>query len=151
MPTDSNHKLQFTHNCKLLAYLLEKTDYTDWIVTVAFYFSVHCLEWYLYNKYRLHSGSHEDRDNKIRRCSELGNIYSDYRELYYLSKKVRYDCVLPTLGAREVSFALDTADKIQKYIGSLCPDFPHDIHIKPSVTSNASPVISESIQNKISD
>lgn len=148
MPTDVKHGMQFKHNCKLLVHLLEKVEYTDWIIVVAFYFSIHCIEWYLVKKYRWHSKTHEQRDDKIRQCPELSVIYGDYRELSHLSREVRYDCTLPTLKADDVSFAIDTADAIQKHISSLDRDFPTNIHVKTPVSSGVSVVPQKSTSNK---
>lgn len=61
-----------------------------WAMTMLFYAALHHVQAYFVTqgKYPI---THTHRDSSIRRDSNLGHIYVDYRELEDLSRMARYD------------------------------------------------------------
>ncbi|RJO64174.1 MAG: hypothetical protein C4540_04650 [Candidatus Omnitrophota bacterium] len=53
MPTDAEHLIHGNHNIDFLSYIYPQQDFNDWIVTAAFYSSVHIIECVVFKRKRV--------------------------------------------------------------------------------------------------
>ncbi len=94
MPNDSEHIKAALHNLDVLKYLLEKPEFCDWSVVLAFYVALHVVDAVIYRNpaaHRLrHGGNHQDRANILKQTKCYEKIARNYIELYRTSKTVRY-------------------------------------------------------------
>jgi hypothetical protein len=118
MPTPTQHKQQAEHNKAFTQHLdLDTTIYLDWIVTAAFYASLHFVEWFLTSKGHTGRRDHQLRDVYISREADLRAMYGDYTELKYQSEGARYECFFftPDEVRNEI---LPLLDRIESHITS---------------------------------
>ena len=95
MPSEQEHSRQAGHNEQFINSLdTDSTPYLDWIVTGAFYTSVHLVEEFL-ARHNTHPQSHETRCNAMSRIDDLAPVFGDYRDLHWESERCRYQCRIP--------------------------------------------------------
>lgn len=101
MPDIQTHKKQNNKN-KLLAEKLKAIsntnddvyNYSDWIVTILFYASLHYVDMYLHNRYNVKDediDSHQKRNLYIKNNCDT-KLHCAYKNLYTLSQNARYNC-----------------------------------------------------------
>jgi len=96
---------------------LDRTLFTDWVVTGMFYESVHWVEAFLATKSR-HSRAHADRKtNIVSYKSELHPMWRDYIKLETDSRNARYNCYKHT--ANEIRQLIPLVDNINGHISRL--------------------------------
>lgn len=89
------HIEQSEHNKDFLQEIIANfPDYTDWIITVTFYFALHRVQARLLKDFNLDPDRHEHR-NPMRSRNKLvqlllPNYWEDYHTLYHESRKARY-------------------------------------------------------------
>jgi hypothetical protein len=83
------HTDQADHNKDLLHQLLNHMQqFSDWIVTVSFYFAVHRVDAVLKGKFKQYPSSHKERNTLVRKY--LPQISPDYEAIYSVSVRARY-------------------------------------------------------------
>ena len=97
MPSKLDHDLQYNTNVALAGFLEQEGRSPDWVATILFYASVHLLEGYLAT-HSIHTGTHTQRKGLLNRnfSSVYSPIIKDYENMEMLSRKTRYECVMPT-------------------------------------------------------
>jgi hypothetical protein len=98
MPPIKFHLEQVQHNRELInTFDLDTTPYLDWVVTIAFYTSLHLVEaWFAALRRPQHFETHRDRQNEMSRVPEFNpKIYNLYRSLEDNSRATRYRCFHP--------------------------------------------------------
>ena len=89
VPSRQDHLAKAESN-QLLSIALQDSPNADWSVTVLFYAALHLVEATLAP--HTHSPNHKDRFANIRRDPRLQPIHDDYRYLYDMSLRSRYNC-----------------------------------------------------------
>lgn len=97
MGTTAQHQAKADHHLAFLRTIPD--DFPDWLATVAFYAAVELVERLLAER-DLHSKSHEDRNQCIRR--DFRRIHKDFKALYNASLECRYGCRERCLSTSEV-------------------------------------------------
>ena len=122
MPTTQEHQdKQSIADCLLSNLLQSQTSsqYADWIVTLAFYKSLHAVDSYLATKC-IHPGMHTNKQNTGRNQyvrKHLSAIYPQYFVLYKASITARYDAY--THKPQEVTKLVNHSLDIEKHINTL--------------------------------
>lgn len=115
------------HNEEVYTHLKDNTEFTDWVITTAFYTAVHYVESFLfpYQDYdgstldtihEYHNGNsfsskHESRDQLVK--EQMSPIHGAYKRLQNLSKTARYkDYEFTTHN----SYSIVTEQKLKKII-----------------------------------
>jgi hypothetical protein len=121
MPSEQDHLTQAEHNKELIAFLGNGSSlYPDWIVTIAFYITIHLLEAYFSKKQNKHSDNYQIRqDNFFSDFKELRQIYNNYSELKTLSNESRYQCLFSKWTSIQVQNALGHLHRIEQHLNSL--------------------------------
>lgn len=70
MPTDTEHLSHGNHNIDFLSYIYPQQDFNDWIVTAAFYSSVHIIECLIF---RLKKVRYRSRELQVLHAKEFFN------------------------------------------------------------------------------
>ena len=105
MPPHSKHRKQAKHNEELMTHakeLGESGEFSDWVVTIAFYTAVHCVEAMLaIVKPRTRKGNviehcldHSLRNIVVKMVCGI-DMHMPYSALYKYSKMAKYDCHEP--------------------------------------------------------
>ena len=89
VPSRPDHLAKAESN-QILSRALQAGPNVDWSVTILFYAALHLVEATLAPQ--THSPSHRDRFANIRRDPRLQPIHDDYRYLYDMSLRSRYNC-----------------------------------------------------------
>jgi len=96
--TAEDHIKKLHHDCDLARELARKTDYYDWTITCAFYYTVHCVEAYAHKtgkerELEAELGNEESLHRKRERFVHihLKDFFGVYRRLYDKSRQSRYD------------------------------------------------------------
>src|SRR5215210_5981235 len=89
VPSRQDHLAKAESN-QLLSIALQVGPNVDWSVTILFYAALHLVEATLAPQ--MHSPNHKDRFANIRRDLRLQPIHDDYRYLYDMSLRSRYNC-----------------------------------------------------------
>lgn len=92
------------HNEEVFTHLRDNTEYTDWVITTAFYSAVHYVESYLfpfedydgstfktiheYHTKQPFSSKHQSRDQLVK--IKMNEVHGAYKRLNNLSKTARY-------------------------------------------------------------
>jgi hypothetical protein len=99
---DERHKLQVRHNEELIheaifsnAISQTSLKYNDWLVTIAFYISLHHIQTFLFqNNYQSSFNSHTERNEYLKYLTQIdrrvNKIADKYISLYKLSRLCRY-------------------------------------------------------------
>jgi hypothetical protein len=92
MANESDHIECANRTQKTIAHLLsDRATHSPWIATLAFYKAVHIVEAVFSNDRSIvHTSSHSDRENALKRTRKYENIYRNYAPLYRASQNARY-------------------------------------------------------------
>ena len=112
MGTKADHQNKAEHNQDFLQ-TIDKKKYPDWVVTVAFYKAVHCVE-RLFAATGKHSDNHRDRHDSLKR--EHPDIWQHYLPLYTLSRRARYKA--NGIVDQTMTYALSRLLKVEEIINS---------------------------------
>jgi len=89
--------------------------FRDWQAVALFYAALHLVDAYL-AKQGIDPGSHGSRNNKV--AKQLPSVWSEYQDLYELSKTARYHPD-QQITAADVADATSDYDVIKQHVGSL--------------------------------
>ncbi len=98
MPNVAAHRRQVLHNRKVRLLLHRAAQarggcgsaVRDWVVTLLFYEALHAVEARLVPHYGS-SADHKARNQRV--AKTLPRIFAQYKDLYELSRRARYQCV----------------------------------------------------------
>lgn len=95
MPTELDHvRLANRNHDALFALVEDPGRFSEWIATIAFYKAIHVVEAVLDHSANQHSGSHEDRFDKLRvfcaKNPDAGPMFRNLRWLHRESRLARY-------------------------------------------------------------
>jgi hypothetical protein len=93
VPSRAQHLAKAESNQRL-SLALQAGPHPDWSVTVLFYVALHLVEATLAPQ--VHSANHRDRFENVKLDVRLQAIHAEYRHLYELGLRSRYDCRLFT-------------------------------------------------------
>ncbi len=91
MASAHEHLAKWRHNRQFLN-TIQQDCYADWMVTVAFYAAVHCVESLLAKDKISHGMTHEGRNDCLKRNNRYKKIWENFRPLYEASMVARYLC-----------------------------------------------------------
>lgn len=110
MGSQSEHYDKYRHNKNFIDNgIRNKDDFLDWYITGVFYCGVHLIE-YVLASHKINSENHTERFKNLRVLKIDENVLVDYKNLYLLSKKSRYECI---------KIKNNDAVKAQQYLDSL--------------------------------
>ena len=90
MASEADHLALANANHEMLMHLLpDASQFSAWIVTVAFYKAVHVVEAAFAHHMRRHSTSHDNREKTLK-TPAYANIWRNYSHLYTASRIARY-------------------------------------------------------------
>jgi hypothetical protein len=120
MPSAPDHLAQASHNKDLVSYLRkDEENFPDWVITAAFYITIHLLERYFAHRGPEHSKNHNHRENILNSYTELKPINRAYFELKRLSTESRYQRLYSVWTPPEAQAALDLVREIEQHLSSL--------------------------------
>jgi len=94
MPNVNQHLAKVRSNKEMLNHLgdAKSTKFPDWFSTVSFYIAVHGVEAILCQEAGLHTKTHVERDEKLRKRlpAMTQEFLTAYRTLYARSRQARY-------------------------------------------------------------
>lgn len=94
MSKEQAHYDQYEHNLGFMKdCITDQQKYSDWSITVTFYCGVHLVESMLAKKMDEHPHDHSERELLIKTMDNVSSFYNEYRHLYSLSRKARYQCI----------------------------------------------------------
>jgi hypothetical protein len=99
MGSQSDHIAKWKHNRSFLATIQDA--HCDWMVTVAFYAAVHAVEALFAKDQAVHEGTHNGRNDLLKRRPRYQSIWRVFRPPFEASRAARYDCCTgphPTAG-----------------------------------------------------
>lgn len=117
MPTTQEHQNKQSRTQLALSDLEQSQNspqHADWIVTLAFYKSLHAVDSY-FAKLRIHPRGHREREQYVQ--SHLRNIYDPYLALYQASIRARYKA--HTHESQEITRLVNHSLVIEEYINTL--------------------------------
>jgi len=82
------HVEQWKHNREFLGVI--PAAYPDWIVTAAFYVSLHAVDALLEHDQVTRVNSHDSRNNVLMQTRRYQQIWKHYQPLHDLSRRIRY-------------------------------------------------------------
>ncbi len=86
MANPSKHLDQWKHNRAFLSII--PATYPDWIVTVAFYVSLHAVDALLAHDQVGRVNSHDSRNNVLMQTRRYQQIWRHYQPLHDLSRRI---------------------------------------------------------------
>jgi hypothetical protein len=94
--SEAEHLAQARANLNVLRFLLDDADIKDgarpqWIITIAFYTVVHCIEARLRSEGIPKSTQHRERGTQLMRSTVPPDIVDSYMQLKQWSESARYD------------------------------------------------------------
>ncbi|HEV59161.1 MAG TPA: hypothetical protein ENN87_16960 [Phycisphaerales bacterium] len=116
MPKTEEHVALACHNLDVLAYLALRPEFSDWMVTVAFYAALHAVEAVLWHKEKKHGQSHDRRESILKHNRTYEKIWRHYRKLKSLSLIARYANDRPDSKAILFSDYLPQVSAVEKVI-----------------------------------
>lgn len=114
MGTEREHRERAHHNQEFIESIREHS-FPDWIVTGAFYKSVHLVEALFHGTSRFHTSSHKTRNRRLR--EHHPRVWLSYHPLLNLSICSRYEC--------EIEVTRRTAHEV--VLGQLLPELEKSI------------------------
>ncbi len=110
MGTEANHKEKASHNQKFLE-TIDPKEFSDWVVTVAFYKALHLVEMIFAKSKRYHV-NHLQRHQALKR--EHPQLWMEYRPLYQQSRRARY--AVRAIHDNTVSYVLQRLKTLESLI-----------------------------------
>lgn len=127
MISPNSHREKWLHNREFLATISD--SYADWIVCVALYAALHCVEVLFEHDGLQPSTDHGPRNGRLKATNRYKNIWSNYYALYDASQTARYHVGLENWisakDAKEV-FVGHHLHQIEKSVGKLMNQPPPD-------------------------
>ena len=90
MPQPTEHIAQAEKNERLYESLVG-TEFNDWAITALFYAALHYVDAYFVSQTGVRPPNHNLRNRLVDRTLHRARVSPAYRELYRLSRKVRYE------------------------------------------------------------
>lgn len=90
MPQPTEHIAQAEKNERLYERLVG-TEFNDWAITALFYAALHYVDAYFVSQTGVRPPNHNLRNRLVDRTLNQARVSPAYRELYRLSRKVRYE------------------------------------------------------------
>ena len=90
MPQPTEHIAQAEKNERLYERLVG-TEFNDWAITALFYAALHYVDAYFVSQTGVRPPNHNLRNRLVDRTLNRARVSPAYRELYRLSRKVRYE------------------------------------------------------------
>lgn len=118
------HATQSSHNIDCSAYLTQKNPlYKDWEIITLFYSAIHRVDSY----FLLTNKQIPDNHNKRRKlvCSELHEIFREYKSLERLSQQARYECTFNDLSSSYVQLAVQLHNTIATFVNQKLQESGH--------------------------
>lgn len=127
MISPKSHREKWLHNREFLTTIPD--SYADWIVCVAFYAALHCIEVLFEHDGLGPSADHGLRNRKLRQANRYKKIWANYRELTDASQIARYHIGLENWisvkDAKEI-FVGHHLYQIEKSVAKLMNEDPPD-------------------------